>query len=294
MALKTTLEDTQDRLEALLTYANSVTGAEDASVGDAIETLCMGYGVLSAIYTQTVPVHTDDKLDILKQDLIVKETFSDGTTEEISNYTLSGDLSEAGDTTITVNFGRRKTTFIANVSESIGILYSITVPTIFDGTNSIDTGLYLLDEDKDFSICLDIEILSNSTTGYIFNLNTNYNTSNGLRCYLFASARATFKWCNIGINVTNGVWPGQKAGNIMKLVITHAKGSGAYRFVTYAKNVNGYTENIDNVIQNGIFIENSNNSLIIGIPSNGSFKINSLYIYKGILDADEISEYIAS
>ena len=44
MALKTTLEDTQDRLEALLTYANSVTGASDTSLGDAIETLANGYG----------------------------------------------------------------------------------------------------------------------------------------------------------------------------------------------------------------------------------------------------------
>ena len=44
MPLKTTLEDTQDRLEALLTYANSVTGVEDTSVGDAIETLANGYG----------------------------------------------------------------------------------------------------------------------------------------------------------------------------------------------------------------------------------------------------------
>jgi len=44
MALKTTLDDTKDRLDALLTYANSVTGAEDTSVGDAIETLANGYG----------------------------------------------------------------------------------------------------------------------------------------------------------------------------------------------------------------------------------------------------------
>ena len=44
MALKTTLEDTQSRLDALLTYANSVTGADDVSVGDAIETLSNGYG----------------------------------------------------------------------------------------------------------------------------------------------------------------------------------------------------------------------------------------------------------
>lgn len=42
--LKTTLEDTQDRLDALLTYANSVTGASDTSIGDAIERLADGYG----------------------------------------------------------------------------------------------------------------------------------------------------------------------------------------------------------------------------------------------------------
>lgn len=42
--LKTTLDDTKDRLDALLTYANSVTGADDTSVGDAIETLANGYG----------------------------------------------------------------------------------------------------------------------------------------------------------------------------------------------------------------------------------------------------------
>ncbi len=44
MALKTTLEDTKDRLDALLTYANGVTGESDTSIGDAIETLADGYG----------------------------------------------------------------------------------------------------------------------------------------------------------------------------------------------------------------------------------------------------------
>lgn len=37
--LKTTLEDAQDRLDALLTYANGVTGESDTSIGDAIERL---------------------------------------------------------------------------------------------------------------------------------------------------------------------------------------------------------------------------------------------------------------
>lgn len=42
--LKTTLEDTKDRLNALLTYANEVTGESDTSIGDAIHTLADGYG----------------------------------------------------------------------------------------------------------------------------------------------------------------------------------------------------------------------------------------------------------
>ena len=44
MALKTTLEDTKDRLDALLTYANEITGADDINIGDAIERLADGYG----------------------------------------------------------------------------------------------------------------------------------------------------------------------------------------------------------------------------------------------------------
>lgn len=43
--LKTTLEDTKDRLDALLTYANGVTGESDTSIGDAIETLAEKYDV---------------------------------------------------------------------------------------------------------------------------------------------------------------------------------------------------------------------------------------------------------
>lgn len=42
MALKTTLEDAKDRLDALLTYANGVTGETDTSIGDAIQTMAQG------------------------------------------------------------------------------------------------------------------------------------------------------------------------------------------------------------------------------------------------------------
>lgn len=44
MAIKPVLEDTKSRLDALLTYANGVTGAADTNIGDAVKTLADGYG----------------------------------------------------------------------------------------------------------------------------------------------------------------------------------------------------------------------------------------------------------
>lgn len=44
MALKSTLESTKARLNALLTYVNEITGADDTSIGDAIHTLADGFG----------------------------------------------------------------------------------------------------------------------------------------------------------------------------------------------------------------------------------------------------------
>ena len=44
MALKSTLESAEARLDALLTYANETTGESDTSIGDAIQPLCAGFG----------------------------------------------------------------------------------------------------------------------------------------------------------------------------------------------------------------------------------------------------------
>lgn len=44
MSIKSNLESSKSKLDALLTYANGVTGASDVSIGDAIRTLAEGYG----------------------------------------------------------------------------------------------------------------------------------------------------------------------------------------------------------------------------------------------------------
>ena len=297
MALKTTLEDTQDRLEALLTYANSVTGASDTSLGDAIETLCMGYGVLSAIYTQTVPVHTDDKLDILKQDLIVKETFSDGTTEEISNYTLSGDLSKVGDTTITVNFGRRKTTFTANVSEPSTIAYQLPQPVVFDGTKTIDTGVYLFEKDWDFTIAMHVTYNREATWAKIF---FGIGDDRAIKSVCSNTPQVSFLG---GGKRLDGA---DQSSNIIesKVVFTHAKSSDLGLLSGWVKKDGGSPILTTNLSVSGSFTFErlipwrGAEPLVIGgvdinTPSLTDATIHDFVVVKGIMSAEEIEEYLS-
>ena len=43
-AAKKNDDESKSRLDALLAYANGITGQEDANIGDAVKTLCDGYG----------------------------------------------------------------------------------------------------------------------------------------------------------------------------------------------------------------------------------------------------------
>ena len=78
---------------------------------------------ISAAYTQSGEVYTDDDLDSLKGDLVVTATYSDSTTAVIpaADYTLTGTLAE-GTSTITVSYGGKTTTFDVTITAP---LYSI-------------------------------------------------------------------------------------------------------------------------------------------------------------------------
>lgn len=86
MALKTTLDDIKDRLDALLTYANGVTGESDTSIGDAIETLADGYGQGGS----SLPI----QLDLLGTWTFEKEEWTNTSTAD----TMSTGFSSTGDT----------------------------------------------------------------------------------------------------------------------------------------------------------------------------------------------------
>lgn len=69
-----------------------------------------------ATYTQgEAIVYETASLEALKDSLVVKQTFSDGTETTIDDYTLSGSLT-AGQSTLTVTYGSYTATFTVNVT----------------------------------------------------------------------------------------------------------------------------------------------------------------------------------
>lgn len=70
---------------------------------------------ISCVYTQSGTVYITDSLDTLKSDLVVTAHYSDESTATVSVYTLGGTLTE-GESTVTVSYGGKTTTFTVNVT----------------------------------------------------------------------------------------------------------------------------------------------------------------------------------
>ena len=70
---------------------------------------------ITAVYTQgNTKIYPDTSLDSLKSNLIVTANYTDGSNSQVTNYTLSGTLTE-GTSTITVTYNGKSTTFNVNV-----------------------------------------------------------------------------------------------------------------------------------------------------------------------------------
>lgn len=80
---------------------------------------------ITAVYTQSGTVYDTDSLDSLKTDLVVTAVYSDSTTQTVTDYTLSGTLTE-GTSTITVSYGGKTTTFSVTVTHDtrLPLLYN--------------------------------------------------------------------------------------------------------------------------------------------------------------------------
>lgn len=166
---------------------------------------------ISAVYTQSGTVYDTDTLDSLKADLVVTATYSDQTTETVTDYVLSGTLTE-GTSTITVTYGGKTDTFTVVVSaRTVNLLYS------WDFTDSLvdsvegktatttatqgSTGLVFSAMNKYLELTgvfnrnrtYEIDVLSIDKTtseyGRIFMVHDNSGTANGGSGYILTGTR---------------------------------------------------------------------------------------------------------
>lgn len=72
---------------------------------------------ISAVYTQSKTVYPTDDLDVLKEDLVVTGTYTDGSSAIVTDYTLSGTLT-VGTSIITVSKDGKTATFEVTVTAS--------------------------------------------------------------------------------------------------------------------------------------------------------------------------------
>lgn len=96
---------------------------------------------ISAVYTQSGTVYDTDTLDSLKEDLVVTAHYDDFSTQTVTDYTLSGTLTE-GTSTITVSYGGKTTTFTVTVTEypSYSITYNLTNVTSSNDAVKVSQG----------------------------------------------------------------------------------------------------------------------------------------------------------
>lgn len=124
--------------------------------------------------------------------VVVTAHYSDGTSETVTGYTLSGTIAE-GSNTVTVSYSGKTTTFtVTGIAESGGeasdILYQLATPMTFDGTNGITTETTLDDVKRDYTITVDFEFdLENFSGHTIIDAYKGMNT-NGLAVTLKTQA----------------------------------------------------------------------------------------------------------
>lgn len=117
----------------------SVTGALVITVTAVAVTLSS----ITAVYTQSGEIYTDDNLTDLEPDLVVTAIYSDSSTQTVpaSEYTLSGSLSE-GTSVITASYGGKSTTFSVTVTAPLYSIPDFAEQSITNLTVSKQNGYY--------------------------------------------------------------------------------------------------------------------------------------------------------
>ena len=216
---------TDDVKQALMDVVNNVAwiNGDGQQYIDELEAALYPLSYITAVYTQSGTVYTTDSLDSLKADLVVTAFYQGGNSKTITDYTLSGTLTE-GTSTITVSYGGKTATFEVTVSGAQA-LWELK-NEVFSGGN-ITTNQPICESDMDFTIAIDIVLNTNPSSGNgstyrlprILNIaGTNYALA--VQKQFGSDAQLTFTYMGSNKKI------GSSAAGRKRFVIYHAAGSG--------------------------------------------------------------------
>lgn len=121
---------------------------------------------IGAVFDSSATIYNTDTLDDLKQYLTVTAYYTDGTSETVTTYTLSGTLT-AGTSTITVLYSDKTTTFTVVVTSEIPTNYTKLAYLKANGTQYINTGFGYSNTDSYELVAKDFTSVKSSTQWYL-------------------------------------------------------------------------------------------------------------------------------
>lgn len=321
---------TDDELDTLRQYLTVTATYEDMTTspvtGYALSgTLVAGTSTITITYqgnstTVSIPVSQAVVRYAITYSLTgVTSSNTDTTIAEGNTYTTTLTAETAGyiptevavtmggtDVTATAYDASTHVVSIANVSGAISItaveaedptapVYKLTTPTTFDTTTTpIDTGIKLLDtEDSDWTVCAEIEVLTDTTNGSI-TTEESRNNYNSFYARISHNGPLRVLFMDKSSNVGTTVWVGEKAGNTAKYVVTHVAGSLDVNVHAIATNVKGVTDNRELTITGAAYRPSDDGvRLKVGTCSSGSYSVKNCYVYRRVIDSSEITAYMS-
>lgn len=280
-------------LIALLEKVAYVDGNGQQYLDELITNLAATVTSISAVFTQgSAVVYDTDVLDTLRQYLVVTAMYSDGTSSIVSDYELSGRLTE-GTSTITVIYGGQTDTFTVTVT---AVIYHLENHTFSGGnSSSIPTGLTPLSTNIAFTLLVDVDF--------------NDNTGFGENWRLFSIINSTSPYAGLNLQRANASHPNNaqlswitaKNENIsldenfvgkVKLAIVHEANSNS---ISYQYKIGNSTKVASTLTST---YQAVTAQLIIGGKANGTcvFKgsVNSFVMYPTALSNDRVNAFMGA
>ena len=225
-------------------------------------------------YTEDTPVYTAeeaaykynlfshwDKSGLVDGDKTINAVFD--TCEYTEGYFNDKDLSTLSQVELyammKLNLEQKVLSMKDSLDFKLGVDYSygdvrehevISAETKFDGTNYIDTGIKLFDEDRDFTVAIDFEFDAGNTVGSTLVQCFQSDGSNGFR--LWYSQEPRFSWGTDSTSPTSG----------SREIVVFRHVAGSQKLYVYNSNMSG--NDVASATLNAIRIPVHDSTLVLG------------------------------